>query len=240
MRNQACLIASLLLVAGNANAKKDIREDPFAYEEREAERAREREEQEEARPKQSFGNPGEFVISAERLLGYAHTQRTVVIKDVPDDKASYDQIHLLSNPGDFGTGFSAPRLAFDVFLTTGFSLGGAFGYAQNSDDGAGMVKQSLITLSPRFGYAFMFGDVVGLWPRVGATYLLHYSDFADTWLMAATADLPVVLVAGGHAAFTLGPRMDYAFLGKTFPDGGGSHKVKALEFGVSAGISLFF
>jgi hypothetical protein len=241
MKREAYLVASLVvLVAANANARKrDVKEDPFAYEEREAERAHQREEEEEARPKQSFGNPWEFVISAERLLGYAHTSRTVKLVG-PDDKASYGQVHLLTNSGDLGTNFSAPRLAFDLFLTTGLSFGGAFGYAQNSDNGDGMVKRTLITLSPRFGYAFMFSDVIGLWPRVGATYLIQQSKPLDSSLLAATADLPVVLNAGGHAAFMIGPRMDYAFWGKAFPDGGGSQKIKAMEFGISAGISLFF
>jgi hypothetical protein len=239
MRKHAYVFASLVvLVAANANAKRNAREDPFAYEEREAERARDQEEQEEARPKQSFGNPWDFVVSAERLLGYAHTSRTIVLPGVPDDKANYDQIHLLSNPGDPGTNFSTPRLALDLFLTTGFSIGGAFGYAQDTDKATG--KRRLVTLSPRFGYAVMFSEVVGIWPRVGATYQLHYSDAADTWLLAASADLPVVLNDGGHAAFMLGPRMDWAFLGKTFPEGGDSYKFKALEIGISAGISLFF
>jgi len=241
MRKPAILFASLIaLAATNAQAKRNVREDPFAYDEREAEWNRERVEQQEAQPKQSFGNRWEFVVSAERLLGYAHTSRRVYIPNAPDEIAKYDQLHLLSNPGDLGTNFSTPRIAVDLFLARGFSLGGAFGYALNTDNGPSGLKRKLITLSPRLGYAVMFGEVVGLWPRVGATYQLHYSDPADTWLLAASADLPVVLVAGGHAAFTLGPRLDWAFLGKTFPAGGASYKVKATEFGISAGVSLFF
>src|SRR5512147_344015 len=76
MRIQSTLIAAAALSVGTPSLAKDIKEDPFAYEEREAERERDKEEAaEEAAAKQSFGNPYDFVISAERLLGWAQSKQ---------------------------------------------------------------------------------------------------------------------------------------------------------------------
>jgi hypothetical protein len=237
MKKQGYLIASALLsMAVNAQAKRDIREDPFAYEEREAERAREREEERESAPTQSFGNSGEFALSAERLLGVAHTTGTIV-RSGPDTKLNIDRINGFVSSGGM-IGYSVPRIAFDFFVTTPLSLGGSVGYGQNT--GYANERLRVIVLSPRIGYALMFGKVVGIWPRVGATYQLMYSKAADAWLVAGTGDLPLVLVAGDHAVFTLGPRLDWSFTGNYYPEGGGKLKLRAGEYGFSAGVSLFF
>jgi hypothetical protein len=233
MRKRSLLFAaSLLSVTSAGHAKKNIVEDPFAYEERE----REKEElAEQAAARQSFGNAGDFVISAERLFGYAHTTH-VVKADGGNVKVNIDRLQGLLSPGGDPIGYSAPRLAFDVFAARGLSLGGAFGYGQNS----GGNKQKLVVLSPRIGYAAMFGQVVGIWPRLGATYQAQFTSAADSWLLAATFDLPLVLVASDHAAFTLGPRIDWSFAGKTTAPKSELKKLSAYEYGFSAGVSLFF
>ena len=86
----------------------------------------------------------------------------------------------------------------------------------------------------------MFGEVVGIWPRLGATYQAEFTDAADSWLLAATFELPLVLVASSHAVFTLGPRIDWSFAGKITAPKGELNTLTAYEYGFSAGISLFF
>ena len=67
-----------------------------------------------------------------------------------------------------------------------------------------------------------------------------FGDAYNAWLFGGNFELPIILVAGGHAAFTLGPRADVSFTGQRSPDGGGVNKFSAMEFGFSAGMSLFF
>jgi hypothetical protein len=235
MRNPCVLFAvATLSVVASAQAR-DIREDPFAYEEREQERKREREEKEAEEPTQSFANSGDFVLSVERLAGYAHTSSVIKVPG-PDQKLNLDRIHALSNAGGNALGFSAPRFAFDYFATTGLSLGGAIGYTKDS----GGPRFQVLTLAPRIGYAIMFGDVVGIWPRIGGTYDIIFTPDAKAWLFAGTFELPLMLVAGQHVAFNLGPRVDYGFVGQYFPNGAKKSKLTVAEYGFSAGVNLFF
>ncbi|HEY5955788.1 MAG TPA: hypothetical protein VIV60_04510 [Polyangiaceae bacterium] len=235
MRNRSLLFAvATISLAASAHAR-DVREDPFAYEEREAERQREREEQEAEAPKQSFGNSGDFALSVERLAGYAHTSSLIKVPG-PDRKLNLDRIHVLANGSGSPFGFSTPKFAFDFFASRGFSLGAAVGYIKES----GGPRFEVITLAPRIGYAIMFGSVVGIWPRLGGTYEIIYTPDAKAWLFAGTFDLPLMLVAGQHVAFNLGPRIDYAFLGEYFPTGAKKSKFTVAEYGFSAGVNLFF
>lgn len=242
MRRQGYFIAiALLSLAATSQARRNVREDPFAYEEREEERKREKEEaDEEEGSKQSFGSSGDFAISFERLVGYSRTS-WVFRQPGDDEKGTVDHVHLFVSPGGRLVGFSAPRIAFDYFVARGVSLGGAFGFGQTSGDD----EVRLVTLAPRFGYAAMFGDVVGIWPRIGATYQLTFTDPENSWMLAAGAELPLLLVAGEHVAFQLGPRFDWGFAGQRDPEksaqsDGKKRKLTALEFGFSAGVSVFF
>jgi hypothetical protein len=242
MRKLGCLIA-LSLLPSAANARDlDIKEDPFAYEEREAERERERErdgDQEEPAKevkKESFGNSGDFVLSVERLVGYSRTAHAYK-QNNHNNKVHTDHVQGFLSSGGDPIGYSAPRIAFDFFVTKGLSLGGSVGYAQDTSSEG---KLRLFSASPRIGYALMFGKVAGIWPRLGATYELIYTDPYNAWLLAGTFELPLVLVAGSHAAFTLGPRVDYSFTGQMAPENGKVVKLSAQEFGFSAGVSLFF
>lgn len=242
MRRLGYLVAiALLSFAATSHARRNVREDPFAYEEREEERQREKEEAaEDEESKQSFGSSGDFSISFERLVGYSRT--TWVFRQPGDDeKGTVDHLDLFVNPVGRLVGFSAPRVAFDYFVARGVSLGGAFGFGQNSGDD----ETRLITLAPRFGYAAMFGEVVGIWPRLGPTYQLTFTDPENSWMLAATAELPLILVAGEQVAFQLGPRLDWGFLGERDPEktdssDGKKRKLTAMEFGFSAGVSVFF
>lgn len=243
MRKQGYLMALTLMSLATTVQARNVREDPFAYEEREEERRREKEEvTDEESSKQAFGSAGDFSISFERLVGYARTS-WIFKRTGEDEKGTVDHVGGLISPGGGLVSFSAPRVAFDYFVSRGLSLGGSFGYGANSGDDAQKIR--LITLAPRIGYALMFGDVVGIWPRLGPTYQLMLSEPENSWLLAGTAELPLVLVAGQHAAFQLGPRLDWAFLGerdpeKTAESDGKKNTLTAMEYGFSAGVSLFF
>lgn len=240
MRKPVYLFAiSLMTLAGPALAR-DFREDPFAYEEKEEERRQQREEEEEAeanQPTRTFSNSGDFVLSAERLVGYAYS--STLIKQPGDDLTlKVNRVHALTNAGgDLIGSFSVPRIAVDYFVAEGLSLGIGLGYAANS----GEAKSQFILASPRIGYNFMFGDYVGLWPRLGGTYqIMQVDDSVKGWLFAGTFDMPLVLVPASHAVITIGPRIDFGFVGEYFVKGEKKQKMTSQEFGFSTGVSLFF
>jgi hypothetical protein len=98
-----------------------------------------------------------------------------------------------TNLAIFGHAPSAPtqvaRLALDFFPVDGFSLGLSFIYLSESAkvEGENSVavtggtpttqevdqdaKQTALILHPRLGYAVAFNETVGLWPRVGLSYV---------------------------------------------------------------------
>jgi hypothetical protein len=236
MRELAYLVALSLLPQAAIARDLDIREDPFAYEDHQTERDGDQEEPSKDVKKERFANSGDFVLSVERLVGYGRTAHAYKLNN-HNNKIHTDHVQGLLSSGGDPIGYSAPRIAFDVFATKGLSLGGSVGYAQDTSSEG---KLRLFSVSPRIGYALMFGKVAGIWPRLGATYELIYANAYNAWLLAGTFELPLVLVAGSHAAFTLGPRFDYSFTGQIAPENGDVVKLSAQEIGFSAGVSLFF
>lgn len=232
------LALALLLVSGSAWADDDDdedREDPWAYDQAKSER-RQQAEEEERESERSFGSSGEFAISAERLVSFARTGR-VIKQDGPDQKDTVTRLNLLLNENADVLGYSAPRLAFDVFVMDGLSIGGALGFSSVSGD----LDQRQVTVAPRFGYALMFGEVVGIWPRVGVTYQDQKTAEAKVGILAGTVELPLVLVPAPQALITIGPSLDFTLVGKYNPTGPVERTNYAQdELGFSAGLTLFF
>lgn len=240
------LALALLLTCGNAFAQDDDieqSEDPFA----EGDREGDEEDEEDSEDggyiddvKRTFGRSGELVIAAERLVGFAKTSQEVEVEGAPDRSSDVTRTHLLSNAGgpDF-LGYSAPRIGFDLFVSEGVSLGLALGYS--SDSGPYDFRQ--VTANGRFGYALMFGKVVGAWARVGVTYQDAEADVpqpASLALLAASGDVQLVVVPTKNVVVLAGPRLDLGIMGKLDPEGGAKVDAKATEVGFSAGFGLFF
>ncbi|MGH7434504.1 MAG: hypothetical protein ACRENE_02435, partial [Polyangiaceae bacterium] len=73
-----------------------------------------------------------------------------------------------------------PRLAGDVILPSGLTLGGALAYShaalssnpdnpQNGQGGTGTLNGEVWLLSPRLGYRLHLSPLFDLWPRAGVT-----------------------------------------------------------------------
>ena len=182
---------------------------------------------------QDFGKEGQFAISAERLFGIAHTSQTNEIGDGESNR-SHTTISLLvpafnSTTGDlFPIGYSFPRIGADYFVIDGLSLGGSLGVFTSSgefetevmgetvDGDTGSVSGFL--LAPRVGYAFMFNDTFGIWPRGGITFMhAGYEDDdnneASSSVWALTIEAPFVIAPLPHVAFTVGPTFDLGVTG---------------------------
>jgi len=210
------------------------REDPWEYDEAKA-KAREKEAEEEE-GERSFGNAGEFVASAERLVGISRTARQTNVAGVKD-KSSLNRANVLVNQNGDPYNYSHARLGFDYFAIDGLSFGAALGYSGNSGD----TKYSEFIVAPRVGYAFMFSKVVGIWPRLGVTYQGQKTPAGTTGVLAITVEANLVIVPIEHAAITIGPTLDATLTGKFNPAGPeGKSDFKQDELGLQTGLSLFF
>lgn len=172
------------------------------------------------RKPRSFGGQGEFVLSAERLVGFARSSNVIEIENAPDDKNSFSRLNLLVNGNGSLLGYSAPRAAFDVFAIDGLSIGAAVGYATTS----GSAGSTLLLAHLRFGYAYMFTRAIGVWPRVGATFesiALEAPD-VDIGVFAVGGELPLVIVPASNTFLSVGPTIDAGLVGKFDPEGPGN------------------
>ena len=210
-----------------------------------------------------FGTAGQFAISAERITSINHSSRKT--EDDESDvtvTTSTTNIALLTNPvGGFTTGYSFPRLAGDYFVTDGLSVGAAIGVFSTSfsseteidgesEESDGPTSSGVL-VAPRVGYAFMFGDNIGLWPRGGVTYIGAGSEQEDgdessTRLFALSVEAPFVFVPVPHVAFLAGPALDLGLSGsdETDPDAAGAPnqetEYKITDFGLHVGMTAYF
>ncbi len=181
---------------------------------------------------------GSVAISGERLLSISQTGRRIdQPKPEKDLTESVTRVHLLLGSDEDVRGFSAPRIAFDFFPTDGLSLGVALGYSSVGGDSHGLAFLG----SPRVGYAFMFGKVVGVWPRVGGTYQFQKYSGGKAFVIAGSFELPVVFVTSEHSLLSLGPTVDATFFGKFNATGPAKNtKYNQDELGFAANLTLVF
>lgn len=169
--------------------------------------------------------PGEWSVAVERLFGIS---RVSIDSDFGDE--TYTSISLLSNVSG-SVGYSAPRLAFDYFLPSSISFGGALGYQSLGDGPDG----DAWLLAPRLGYFARPGRSFGLWPRVGLTVLVLDRDGDDDTATALTLELPLEFLLSRGAAFTLTPHADIGLGGSR-----GDADRTITEIGLQFGMGLFF
>jgi hypothetical protein len=210
------------------------REDPWEYDEAKK-KAREEESEQEAAEK-SFAQSGQFVLSAERLVGVSRTARETNIGGVKH-KDSINRANVLLNQDGNPYGYSHARVAFDYFVMDGLSLGSSLGYSGNSGD----ASFSEFMVAPRVGYALMLSDSVGIWPRLGVTYQYEKAPDGAAGVLAVSFEANLVIVPVEHVAFTIAPTVDASFAGKFNPDGPTKKSdYKQEEIGLQTGLSVFF
>lgn len=172
---------------------------------------------------------GTFALGAERITGVFHA----------DEKAPGDESHTTfalfgnSSDGSIAGAWQLPRIGFDVFIINGLSLGGSFVVLNRSVENGGDATD--IIFAPRIGYAYMFGRVVGIWPRGGLSYW-HESGSGnfEAHSFAFDVDVPLIFRCTHSFAITLGPLLDVGFAGKVR-----DADTSFVQFGLSAGIVGF-
>lgn len=149
----------------------------------------------------AFGQRGQVAISAERLLGVyildADTEQTGTASGIGggtlnvarNTESNSTTFVLLGNDNAAGPA-AIPRLAVDVFVIDGLSIGGSLLYwndssetettGTNTPQGGPIITIDreraetttvLFGFAPRVGYAYMFSPTMGIWPRGGITYV---------------------------------------------------------------------
>ena len=204
--------------------------------------------------------PMQFVLSADRLFGIHGWSSTLKPPVGNDVEASGTGIYLLwgsSNTGteEFATNpFAIPRLSADLFVIPGLSVGLSFGYTATSgeadDPYSGTTEDfdelSAFAVQPRIGYAAMFSDQVGLWPRVGITYVgITSTDVendidTDYSFLDVDGELMLVLSPAPHFAFTVGPVVDLGLSGSYKPGDTESLDATVTNIGVVGGMLGYF
>lgn len=178
------------------------------------------------RAEERMNQQGHVTIAAERLFGVSYQTSTVEQMNVKAT-SSQTSVSFLAKP--VSAPVTAPRIGIDYFAIDGLSIGVGLGYSTVSTDseveGAPAQNQNgggihAFIAAPRVGYAYMFNEHVGLWPRAGMTYswisvdtdAANDSEVSQDSL-AVSAEVPLVITPVPHVAFLLAPTFEYGVAG---------------------------
>jgi hypothetical protein len=141
-----------------------------------------------------FGDSGQFVFSVERLFGYNWDHESRGTQTITSSTFS-----VLGNPfGVVAYPYDWPRLGFDYFLTKSISAGAALAFSRTT---GGDNSTNAFEVAPRLGYGMMVGPWLGVWPRLGVTYV----NATNQNYLGLTIDLAAVINVAPHFAITFAP-----------------------------------
>lgn len=202
-----------------------------------------------------FGDMGHVVISAERMFGVGFAWESVDVGTDDDATSSSFNLSVLSNPlGNVASTYSFPRVGIDFFIAENLSIGAALGFAYTSfdvdDEIAGFAPADDLTsflAAPRIGYSFMFADGIGIWPRVGVTWLWASTSGGTVDQtanrFALTFEAPFVISPTDNVAFLIGPTFDLGLSGTNTVEtdaGDVDTDITATELGIQFGLLTYF
>lgn len=227
-----------------------------------------------AQAQDRFGSRGQMAFSADRLFGFygysATTNWNEPNQGEYEYKQSGTQMGLLwgaSSAENIGINpYVVPRLSFDYFVIDGLSIGGSLGFAKTSgelkqekgpgnlDPTVDLDTQTMWAIAPRVGYAYMFNDIIGIWPRGGFTYasLGSEADNGDEnnyHVFSLDLEAMFVIVPKEHFAFVVGPVIDFGLTGgyehkdqnpPAVRPGAWDADVKLHTYGLAAGMLGYF
>jgi hypothetical protein len=229
-----------------------------------------------AQPTESFGRAGRLTLGAERLFGLVSS--TVSAEEMGTE------VDLTTTSIDLGvrqgqSPWSTPRIALDGFAIDGLSLGAALGFSAVSYSGGASIGSAnadldvgsgwTLVLMPRVGYAYMFSESVGIWPRAGLSMFFSSAGLdegafgeqdidgdgvpdlevttADLSIhgIALTAELPLVITPVEHFAILIAPSVDFGVSGSVSggdADAGGEieQDMQITDLGIHFGLLGWF
>lgn len=175
---------------------------------------------------EELGQQGTAVLAVERVFGINFQHSSWDGADEDRDVSSVGFGWLRSE-----SAYHVPRAAFDYFVTDGLSIGGSVGFFVWGNDG----DRTGFLISPRVGYAFMFNDWAGFWPRGGLTYYAEEEGNADYNQFALSLEGMFAFVPGTEWAILLGPTIDLGLTGEV-EDTDYSQRA----FGITTGLAGMF
>jgi hypothetical protein len=113
-------------------------------------------------------------------------------------------------------------------------------------------------IAPRVGYALMFSDMFGIWPRGGITFFsrkvsqqnfnagtggtTEQTDSVNGFSL--TVEVPFIISPVEHIGITIAPTLDFPITGSGSREETGQptvdSTVKTTDFGISAGLLTWF
>jgi hypothetical protein len=171
---------------------------------------------------------GTMLLSAERLFGLSNSHTTLGSGGGEVDR---DQTHFglaLAPLSPAPHVYLLPRLAFDVALIDGLTVGGSLGFGVGEATAGNGSKPSFTTflLAPRVGYVLGLTRPLSLWLRGGFTYF-NVTSHADpstlpanrqssltTWGISLNLEPTLMISPFDHVAFTAGVLVDVPLAGK--------------------------
>jgi hypothetical protein len=138
-----------------------------------------------------------FIVGIERIAGFHHLSSSAHYTPSADwtfaqlDQSPSEQRDHFAVlwPGDSQSGlgvnpYAIPRFCFDVKLVPGLTFGGGIAFNKSSGTSRPFVlyqgstdpvsldhSVSWFSVSPRVGFLAMFNGTLGIWPRLGMTYV---------------------------------------------------------------------
>jgi hypothetical protein len=189
---------------------------------------------------QELGTKGDAIFGAERIFGIRGEHEFI------DNPAPADDTDITTTTISLGFArtrvpYNLPRIAFDYMIIDRLSLGGALLYS-NADaelDGGGDIGVTDFELSPRVGFLYMFGKVVGIWPRGGFSY--HSTSSQDppefhAWTLAFNAECMFPIVIAPHFGFLVGLAFDQSLTGNLDPENGPDRDISMRSIGLQVGL----
>jgi hypothetical protein len=198
-----------------------------------------------------LGTDGQFVLSAERLIGVSHTWATRPGDMMGPQTTSTNNVTILSGtPAGSGLGgflpvisFTFPRVAADYFVTWRLSLGAAVGYFHSSNPGvtsSTTLSASGFMLDPRAGLVFPVTANVTIWLRAGLSFLSASVNDGTIQLLDATVEAPLTLTFVPHVALSIGPTIDVGIAGHAANQSAPNGPASDTEVGLQAGVLGIF
>ena len=202
-----------------------------------------------------FATQGTFSFGVERVFGFYLTKRELDRSPGPGggpDEISNDfTTFSLAYAGQPPSPYAVPRVGVDYFVIDGLSIGGGIGFASyhQEDEFDGVpdedeIDSTTFLISPRVGYAVMFSDVIGIWPRGGFTFYTQSNEVGpadfDENAFALTLEFHLVIVPVDHVGLTVGPVIDLGLFGEREDPGDPDYDLNQHSFGfIAAGMFGF-
>lgn len=147
----------------------------------------------EERPREpTLAERGGFVVTFERLLGY-----------------SIDDFNRYYNPDRAGRHFGVgavlgPRIGFHGVVGGGLTVGGFVGSLAVIEERG--LRTAATVAGPRVGWLFT-SSVVGVWPRLGFTWLVLPRGDED-FIVSYAVEVPLTVQVTKHAGVLVGPSLE--------------------------------